>query len=83
MEKRTTTPEADNSDFLAMQIAANDLKREKGVNASKQCEECLDEFFDDRCSTKDDVFYEEGDGAFEQSYKKTLIVTRKFRGEQE
>lgn len=79
MAKKITTIEAPDSEFLAMQIANRDLNENCGVNAKRQNEEDLDDFFDDRCATKEDVFYEEGDGDFEVNYKKMVQMTQPFR----
>jgi hypothetical protein len=61
----------------ALKTANSDIQKEKGksINFNTQSEEYLEEFYDDRNSTKEDVFYEEGDGMFEIFWKK---LTRKI-----
>lgn len=58
----------------ALKKANADIQKVKGKNVTfnTMSEEYLDDFYDDRCSTKQDVFYEEGDGMFEVFWKKLM-----------
>lgn len=66
-----------NKDLDAYHAAQSDIQKEKGkgVNLKTAKEKYLDDYYDDRNSTKDDVFYEDGDGELEIEWKKT---TRKL-----
>lgn len=57
-----------NDDYRAMQQANSDIG---GSNDITELD--LEDFFDDRKSSKcDDEYYEEGDGAFEIAWKKLI-----------
>lgn len=58
-----------NSELKAYKSAIKDIKKD---NPFRSNEGKLDNFYDEVKSTKDSVFYEEGDGDLEISYKKMV-----------
>jgi hypothetical protein len=62
-----------NEEFEAFVQAMEDL------GESNFSEEQLESFYDEIKSSKSDVFYEDGDGAFEIDYKKMISLINEFK----